>query len=364
MSREVERFETISGGRIYRLPLEVFPGFWGYAHLVLGDGIITLVDVGSGFGDSNQGLEEGLTQVKTRYGETAGWDDLTHVLLTHGHIDHFGGLQYVQARCSAPVGVHELDYRVLTQYEERLAIMAMRLREYLLEAGVPQLERDALMRLYLTNKELFESVEVDFTYQSVRGRVGPLEVTHVPGHCPGQVVLRYEGILLTGDHVLAGISPHQAPERLSLNTGLGHYLESLRKLRPMAGEVRLALGGHEQPIDNLPARLMSIEALHLQRLRRILGAVTRPKTIMELTEELFPDVEGYQELLALEEAGAHVEYLEQRGFLSIANSEEVENEVPCPIVYGGGSRPREALEDTFADLTQVRPTGGDTDVRV
>ena len=364
MNRDVERFETEAGGRIYRLPLEVFPGFWGYAHLVIGGGINALVDVGSGFGESNEHLENGLAEVETRYGETMGWDELTHVLLTHGHIDHFGGLRYVQSRCGAPVGVHELDYRVLTQYEERLAIVAVRLREYLLEAGVPEDERTALMRLYLTNKELFESVEVDFTYQSVRGRVGPLEVIHVPGHCPGQVVLRYEDLLLTGDHVLAGISPHQAPERLTLNTGLGHYLDSLRKLQPLAGDVRLALGGHEGPIDDLAARLMSIEALHLQRLRKILGAATRPKTINELTGELFPEVEGYHELLALEETGAHVEYLEQRGFLSIANAEEVENEGPCAIMYGRGVRPRDELEDTFADLEAGHPTGGDTDVRV
>jgi hypothetical protein len=45
-------------------------------------------------------------------------------------------------------------------------------------------------------------------------------------------------------------------------------------------------------------------------------------------------VEGYTILLALEEAGAHVEYLYQRGFLQIANIREIEqNSKLVPIVY-------------------------------
>lgn len=350
MSTELQRFETASGGRVYRLPLEVFPGFRAYAHLVLGDGLRALVDVGSGFGDSNDHLESGLERVRTDHDEPADWTDLTHVLISHGHIDHFGGLGFVRSRCSAPVGVHDLDYRVLTRYEERLAVVAGRLRAYLIEAGVDRDRREALMRLYLVNKELFASVEVDFTYEAVGNRVGPLEVIHVPGHCPGQVVLRYDDVLLTGDHVLKGISPHQAPERLTLNTGLGHYLDSLRKLKPIAPEVRLALGGHEGPIEDLPTRLRSIEALHLERLLAILAGLDQPKTIDQVARTLFPGAEGYHELLALEEAGAHVEYLEQRGFLSIANAHELEVEEGSAIRFGRGHRSADELQTAFYGL--------------
>ncbi len=59
MTAAVERFESRAGARVYRLPLEVFPGFWGYAHLVLADGFSALVDSGSGFGKSNDDLDAG-----------------------------------------------------------------------------------------------------------------------------------------------------------------------------------------------------------------------------------------------------------------------------------------------------------------
>ena len=46
---------------------------------------------------------------------------------------------------------------------------------------------------------------------------------------------------------------------------------------------------------------------------------------MEVSEQLFGEVSGYNILLAIEEAGAHVEYLYQHGFLFIANLSAVEN---------------------------------------
>ncbi len=333
MNREVERYETPRGARIYRLPLKLFPGFGGYAHLVLWQDLVVLVDAGSGFGDSNEHLEAGLATVRERFGEPVDWDRLTHVLVSHGHIDHFGGLCFVHSRTQAPIGVHELDLRVLTNYEERLTVIARRLREYMDEAGVEEEEREAIMRLYLLNKHLFSSVEVDFSFEAAGMAIGPLRILHVPGHCPGQVVFLVDDVLLSGDHVLKGTTPHQAPERLSLNTGLGHYLASLEKLHPLSPRLQLTLGGHEGPIEDLAARIDDIRALHESRLRKVLEILDEPHTINEVAHQLFPDVEGYHILLALEEAGAHVEYLAQRGYLGITNLHDLEAGKPVPIRY-------------------------------
>ena len=49
--------------------------------------------------------------------------------------------------------------------------------------------------------------------------------------------------------------------------------------------------------------------------------MNKPRTIYEISKALFPDVNGFNDLLALEETGAHVEYLYQRGNLSIDNLE-------------------------------------------
>jgi len=59
-----------------------------------------------------------------------------------------------------------------------------------------------------------------------------------------------------------------------------------------------------------------------------------PNTIDACSRSLFRDVRGYNVLLALEETGAHVEYLYERGLLSIDNLFDYENSNgPVPILY-------------------------------
>lgn len=330
---EIEVYTSSSDARIYRIPLDLFPGLKGFAHLIFADEVTALLDVGSGIGECDQQLEEGLLQINKDYSEKAEWKDITHVVISHGHIDHFGGLPYVQSKTDAQVVVHELDRRVLTGYEERLTVVAHHLQEFLIEAGAEKQVRDDLMNMYLLNKHLFRSTSVDFVLNGATTNIGPLKTIHVPGHCPGQVVIQVDDILLTSDHILQTTSPHQAPEQLTLYTGLGHYLDSLSKLVPLSSEIRVALGGHEAAITDLGKRIKEIINLHKERLIQVLDLLEKPRTIVEVSNMLFPQADGYHELLAIEEAGAHVEYLAQRGHLSIENLEGLEIGVPTPIVY-------------------------------
>jgi glyoxylase-like metal-dependent hydrolase (beta-lactamase superfamily II) len=322
-TRVVRYFSTDQGARIYQLPLEAFPGFWVYSYLVLVDEYQVLIDTGSGFGECNQHLEACLNTVDRGLQEDVGLPHLTHILITHGHIDHFGGLTYVRSVSPAKVGVHELDLRNLTNTEERLTIVSKRLDDFLTEAGITQMKRRELIQLYKLSKLDYVPIDVDFTYEAVGMCVGPFEIYHMPGHCAGEVVIRLQDVLFSGDHVLSEISPHQAPQRLVINTGLGHYLISLDALQKWSGEIRLTLGGHNEVITDLSGRIDEIREVHNDRLVAILEILSESHTISEISCQLFQEVHGYNELLALEEAGAHVEYLYQRGSIGINNIDEL-----------------------------------------
>ncbi|NJL29369.1 MAG: MBL fold metallo-hydrolase [Thermoanaerobaculia bacterium] len=182
------------------------------------------------------------------------------------------------------------------------------------------------LETYQVMKRLFRTTAVDFTFEEGSIVEGAFEAIHVPGHCSGQVCLRLGDVLLSADHVLAGISPHLSPEQITPWTGVGHYFESLRKIERLEG-LRLGLGGHKGPIEDLRGRIAEIRRLHEQRHAEILALCTEPRTIAELSREVFGKVRTHHVLLALLETGAQLEYLDTRG--DLVPAEPGENE---PVV--------------------------------
>ncbi len=331
----VERFRSSSGVDIYRLPMVLFPNnFTGYAFVLDGVGALTLVDTGSGMGRSNDDLLDGFRQIRERFDRAFALSDVERIIISHGHIDHFGGLAFVKENAGAEVGIHELDRRVLTNYEERVIVATKALGIYFERAGINPSMRETLFNMYGFAKKHVTSVDVDFSLAD-EGVIDGMEFIHTPGHCPGQVCIRLGDVLLSADHVLSRTTPHQSPESITHYMGLDHYADSLRKLLRYKG-IRLALGGHEDAIHDLYGRIHAIRASHnrkLDRIRKIMRDQGAPMTISQISKAMYPEVEGYHILLAIEEAGAHIEYLYQHGHISIANLKEFEAQPNPAILY-------------------------------
>ena len=329
----VHRFDTAGGRRVYRLRIEVFPGFSGNAYLIEGGEKPVLVDTGSSSPQSAADLEAAFAELRQEHGLAVTPADLGAIVITHGHIDHFGGLAGLAGKTAAPVGIHVLDRRVITSWTERLVVASRQVGQFFLQAGAGPEKTARYLETYRASKTLFKSHRsADFTFDEGPLLGGELEAIHVPGHCPGQVCLKVDDVLLTADHLLEKITPHLSPEMITSETGVGHYLASLRKIEKVA-DVRLGLGGHLGEIPDIARRSGEIRR-HLEaRLEKVLELCQSPSTILEISRGIYGRVRSYHVLLAILEAGALVEYLYQRGELVAANLDELEREAHPAILY-------------------------------
>ena len=318
-------FETTGGAKVHRIPVEAFPNFWAYVYLVQNDGYCVLIDAGSGSDPSHENLLSGLRQVGIQP------TDLTHILLTHAHIDHFGGLAKLRPITNAKIGCHELDVQTVAHHEARLSLMGRRLAAFLAETGLAEETRQQLLSIYRFSKMIYQSVPVDVTIQGAHTQLGPFEFIHLPGHCPGHVAIRLDDVVFCGDMVVVGVTPHLSPESIHPYGGLDHYLESLARLQHWARDAHLLLNGHDDAITDLPAQIEATKQNILRRVGRAMETLQEPLTIEEICKAVYGETSGYSQFLVIEKTGTYVEYLYEHGMIEIKNPDEVE--VGHPVRY-------------------------------
>jgi len=316
-------FETSSGAKIHRIPLQAFPNFWAYAYILQKEEDNYLIDTGSGADISHEDLLNGLRQAGLQP------SDLTYILLTHAHIDHYGGLSKLKPLTNAKIGCHELDVQTVTHHDARMALIGRRLASFLAETGLSSDAQNSLLGINSFPKAIYQSVSVDFTYGARDMQVGVVKMIHLPGHCPGHVAMRVDDVIFCGDMVVEGITPHLAPGVFNPYGGLDHYLGSLARLQNWAHGARLYFNAHDDVITDLNERINATRQNLIRRMSNALDALSTPLTLAEACDAIYGEMNGYNQLLVIEKTGAYMEYLFEHGMIEITNSDRVEQGQPA-----------------------------------
>ena len=106
--------------------------------------------------------------------------DVKGVFNTHGHIDHAGAAAEVCAAFGVPFAMHPADAFLLEGLPEQARMFGLP------PMAVPRLDREL----------------ADGSTFAVGSAAG--EVIHTPGHTPGGVCFRFDGVVFVGDTLLAG----------------------------------------------------------------------------------------------------------------------------------------------------------------
>ena len=166
------------------------------------------------------------------------------ILITHGHVDHFGSAKELRERTGAPVAIHVLDSGAARQGVNQPDSLrpTSRLMDFLMRIPLP---------LFPDRAPAFEpDISLESAYRldefGVAGWVIP-----TPGHTPGSVsVLLDSGEAIVGDMVmgrLMGLIRKPGPPIVAWD--LERNWESLRQLLALAP--RVVYAGHGGPFEDL-----------------------------------------------------------------------------------------------------------------
>lgn len=298
---------------IHRIELPVpFPVRTTNVYLV-NEEPVTLIDTGVKTDRSLQVLEDSLQRLGYGVG------DIRRILITHGHIDHYGQAKKISALSGAEVYVHVKEYqRIHSIGQSRGDLVSV-----LIQSGTP---KDSL------------DEAVNYLKSAVQSLADPLDDVHFvdegdeicfknmvfrsilcPGHSPGLVCFYLEegGILISSDHLLNEISPNPVIDLSQKgpgprSTSLKEYLNSLRKIEDL--EVSLVLPGHGEPIRDFRGALEKVFHHHDQRLSMVLSILSLgERTAYEISKALFPNMKSFEVFLGVSEVLGHLRILLDEG---------------------------------------------------
>jgi len=282
-------------------------------YLVLDGGQGALID--AGYPDEGS-IEPRLKYLQGRAGPSAGSGSalkgsspkgqalkLSHIIVTHHHIDHCGGAHALRQATGARICLHPTEARLLADW--RAAAPQ--------DMDIPAEPQTLAERLGAWRRATAQTTADCLVQGGDTIQVGgiTIEVIDTPGHTLGSIslYLREEGVLFTGDTVLGlGTVAIMPPP----HGDMALYMQSLERLKSY--QTILLCPGHGPPVRDAARKLQELIDHRQERERQIVAAVGQGRGRLEaLLAELYPELDKRLVGMARGQLLAHLAKLESEG---------------------------------------------------
>ena len=231
--------------------------FWGTNTYILGTNELAIIDPGPAVQSHFEAIMSSLNKNQS----------ITHILITHSHIDHSPLAKQLSERTSAPI----------------------------LAFGESSAGKSTIMT-NLKNLDGGEGIDYDFKpdvtlndNQILKNKEWCIKSLHTPGHMGNHLCFSWEGesILFSGDLVMGWATSMVSPP----DGDLTDFMNSIKSLQLRSPD-KLFFPGHGAPIENPSLRLQELYEHRKKREREILLALEIGlATISEITESVYADLD-------------------------------------------------------------------------
>lgn len=293
----------------------------------VGKGPVTLIDTGPKTPGSLAFIQRQL--------KLAGLDinDIERIIITHGHVDHFGLAVGIQETVGHPVScfIHSQDRWRVSSDTFQEVLWSKEADQFMSVAGIPQKEIETVKKRFSSFKTLCDPLSEISTMDmedgdEFTGDGYSLRLIHTPGHTPGTCCL-YESrqkILFSGDHIIKHITPNPFIELKRHHLcdpnyqSLRAYSESLDKLTGL--KVRFVFPGHGEYIEDLLDIISTYRVHHRERMELVWNALKKKsRPLYDIIDDVFAYVPEGHLFLAISEIFVHLEILINEGRAELAN---------------------------------------------
>jgi len=159
------------------------------------------------------------------------------ILISHAHIDHFGGALRLREELGAPIAIHELDADDLRRGRNG-ALHCRNLRESLLKFSVSRMKS--------------QPIEPDIVLRGEEGDLSEWGIeakwVRTPGHSEGSISVVFPGeVAIVGDLVIGRFGVSRKPAYPFWVKDAGRLRESVKRVLDLSP--RVLLSGHGGPFS-------------------------------------------------------------------------------------------------------------------
>ncbi len=289
---------------------EVYPGIfmvtekggWGVLkppaniYIIPGKGGI-IYDAGYGTGKSFQYLISEFQKIKTEYASRSRHFEVSRVIISHAHEDHFAGLHKLRNTLGVSIMLSSMTADYIATKEQywkifntgvdpnkvRLPAAIIRMLNMPYKLSDRALKRLAYNVCYIPDPDIIFEGRTE-----IRINEDIWELFPSPGHSADHITLynSEKGVLFSGDNVLRSITTWLGPP----NSDLSAYIDSLKYMLTLP-RLELILSAHGGVITNPKKRIQKLIDWRIKRTRQLYQVIKNSNekgiTFIELYKQFY-----------------------------------------------------------------------------